>query len=223
MVQEHSIATTPPLSPRSVVTSRTDFQIRADFYHKLGLLSPSTSTIESCWSPPCKRSSHPTNSDRQDCKPPECPQRRPSLGRMSSCLRSSSSFSSDGGEQAFKKRVSFGDSVRVVEIESCRDYPRDTWLSLWDEKETVRRERKRNALEFHSDGCDWRGATEEEDFYLAADGKTLVHPATYWSNSRLRPKTGRRRVGRSRGLLLEMEPPCGCVPNRMWGDCECAR
>lgn len=213
------LTNTPPESPRSVVGSRSDFQIRADFYHKLGLLSPSSSTIESCWSLPFLR----PHSELADSSAPKHPQRRPSLG-MESSSNDSTSPSSCATKEAPKKRVSFGEQVRVVQIESCRDYPRHIWLQCWDEAHVVREDRKRNALEFRSDGWDWRGVTEEKDFYLAADGKTLVHPATYWSNTRYR--RGARRWAtrsRSKGLSLEMEPPCGCVPMRMWGQCTCAR
>jgi hypothetical protein len=203
---------TPPLntSPcKRMATPRNTSQIRTSFYQKLGLLSPYHSTTTSY---------HCTLAGLSADKFLATKQEDPSTQRLPHKKhRRQSSLRTKKDPRLAAWNVSFRlEAIAVKEIPSHTEYDFDTWLRMWDMPETVKKERRRNALEFAADDCDWRQATEEEEMFLAKDG-SHVHPATYWNDCWYqRPnkrETRRKRPSRLSPLLLEMEmePPCECL------------
>ena len=203
-------------SPRSsnhkrVLTHRDHDQIRANFYRKLGLLSPCHATISSCRSTPDLNAGFTKQGQKDDDEYPTSPTSTVLPHRK---YRRQSSLKTKKDPRLPAWNVTFRLEPTVVEIPSHEDYDIDTWLQMWDFPDTVKRERKRNAFEFAADACNWREATEEEAMILTSDGMR-VHPATFWSDRwQRKPTRGEHRLKRPNRfspLLLEMEmepPPC---------------
>ncbi|CAB9515731.1 expressed unknown protein [Seminavis robusta] len=74
--------------------------------------------------------------------------------------------------------IKFQPVVQVVEIPSHEDYCESDRKKQWNSKKRIRKEARRNRLEYKADRFDWRNCKEEEDMVELCDG-SLVHPHTY--------------------------------------------
>ena len=157
----------PKPSKVSLLRSRSQRQIRAQFYDKLGLLGnkrPSPGTTK-------------TTSERAEST---VSQPLESSASLRSCMKQVRPVL----QPRPRYNVSFCDYMQVHLIPSHRDYDRQTHADLWNSSRTIRSERKRNVFEFWTEGGDWRYATEEADMVRAHDG-SLIHPATWAASLQL--------------------------------------
>lgn len=81
-----------------------------------------------------------------------------------------------------KPRISFQETVSIIEIPSYRSYDSETRKIIWNSKQHIRANAARNKAEFVADGRDWRKCKEEDEM-LTLHGE-LVHPVTYLSLQR---------------------------------------
>ncbi len=93
----------------------------------------------------------------------------------------SSSFSSSESSSpvsAGKKtrKLTFNTEVLVCPIPQRVDYSKRIRDCLWTSPEEAARNAERNAIEFASEGWDWRLALDDEDMYQHASTSELIHP-----------------------------------------------
>lgn len=76
-----------------------------------------------------------------------------------------------------RNRVHFKDSDIVALIPNRNDYDAATKKLLWSSLKEVKKNAKRNRIEFQADGSNWKKCTEEEEmvFYHGH----LIHPVTF--------------------------------------------
>lgn len=67
----------------------------------------------------------------------------------------------------------------IVEIPSHRDMDRNMVEQIWSSCEEIHKNGQRNALEYWSDGRDWRKVKEEDEMIYDAATDSLYHPATW--------------------------------------------
>ena len=75
-------------------------------------------------------------------------------------------------------KIQFHGKVRVFLIPSRNSYPESIQNSMWSRTAEIKRNAKRNAIEFAAEGWDWRRATEDEAMYLSPNGER-IHPVHF--------------------------------------------
>lgn len=75
-----------------------------------------------------------------------------------------------------QKKLTFDDSVAVVPIPMRDEYSERVKERLWSSRVELHENAQRNAIEFASEGWDWRTVTEDEGMYRCSASGELVHP-----------------------------------------------
>ena len=75
-----------------------------------------------------------------------------------------------------KKRITFREQVRVTPIPMRSEYSHRIRDRLWTNRIELHENAQRNALEFASEGWDWRTVTEDEGMYRCSVSGELIHP-----------------------------------------------
>ena len=75
-----------------------------------------------------------------------------------------------------KKRITFREQVRVTPIPMRSEYSHRIRDRLWTNRIELHENAQRNALEFSSEGWDWRTVTEDEGMYRCSVSGELIHP-----------------------------------------------
>ena len=74
-------------------------------------------------------------------------------------------------------RINFVDEVDVVAIPTRHEYSDRIKSRIWSNRHELQENAERNAVEFASEGWNWRNVTEDEGMYICSASGELVHPA----------------------------------------------
>lgn len=86
--------------------------------------------------------------------------------------------SSSGKDLAGKKTtIAFQDEVEVLPIPTRHEYSDRIKSRIWSNRYELQENAERNAVEFASEGWNWRNVTEDEGMYICSASGELVHPA----------------------------------------------
>jgi hypothetical protein len=89
-----------------------------------------------------------------------------------------SSLAEDGGGVKTRStRIVFQDEVEVVPIPTRHEYSDRIKARIWSNRHELQENAERNAVEFASEGWNWRNVTEDEGMYICSASGELVHPA----------------------------------------------
>jgi hypothetical protein len=83
-----------------------------------------------------------------------------------------------------KNRIQFYSKVQVVYIPSKDQYPESMKATMWSNSAEIRRNARRNTIEFAAEGWDWRTVCEDDAMYVSPDGQRIhpVHVRRYRSS-----------------------------------------
>jgi hypothetical protein len=74
-------------------------------------------------------------------------------------------------------RIAFQDEVDVLPIPTRHEYSDRIKSRIWSNRHELQENAERNAVEFASEGWNWRTVTEDEGMYICSASGELVHPA----------------------------------------------
>lgn len=77
-------------------------------------------------------------------------------------------------------RIQFYNKVQVVYIPSRDQYPEAMKMTIWSNAEEIKRNARRNTIEFASEGWDWRQCCEDEAMYLSPHTGERIHPVHFY-------------------------------------------
>lgn len=90
--------------------------------------------------------------------------------------------SDDTGDEKDKRskpkitRIAFDDQVEVMPIPTRHEYSNRIKSRIWSNRYELQENAERNAVEFASEGWNWRTVTEDEGMYVCSVSGELVHP-----------------------------------------------
>jgi hypothetical protein len=84
--------------------------------------------------------------------------------------------SSASSSMSNERRLKFNETVQIQPIPMRTDYSQRVRERLWNDADNIMMNAQRNAMEFASEGWDWRTVTEDEYMYRDASSGELIHP-----------------------------------------------
>lgn len=84
--------------------------------------------------------------------------------------------SSASSESTGERRLMFNETVNVMPIPMRADYSQRVRERLWNDADDIMLNAQRNAMEFASEGWDWRTVIEDEYMYRDASSNEKIHP-----------------------------------------------
>lgn len=90
--------------------------------------------------------------------------------------------------KSLKNKIQFHGKVKVFLIPSRKCYPESIKSSIWSNTAEIKRNARRNSIEFASEGWDWRRALEDDYFYISPNGER-IHPVHFQ-----RPKIHKKEI-----------------------------
>lgn len=81
-------------------------------------------------------------------------------------------------DKPFKNRIQFFNKVQVVYIPSKEHYPEGMKRTIWSNAAEIKRNARRNTIEFAAEGWDWRRCCEDENMFLSPQGER-IHPVHF--------------------------------------------
>jgi hypothetical protein len=79
-------------------------------------------------------------------------------------------------------RIAFQEEVEVMTIPTRHEYSDRIKSRIWSNRHELQENAERNAVEFASEGWNWRTVTEDEGMYICSASGELVHPAWVGDN-----------------------------------------
>lgn len=74
-------------------------------------------------------------------------------------------------------KIAFQEEVEVVPIPTRHEYSDRIKSRIWSNRYELQENAERNAVEFASEGWNWKNVTEDEGMYICSASGELVHPA----------------------------------------------
>jgi hypothetical protein len=74
-------------------------------------------------------------------------------------------------------KIVFQEDVEVMSIPTRHEYSDRIKSRIWSNRYELQENAERNAVEFASEGWNWRNVTEDEGMYICSNSGELVHPA----------------------------------------------
>jgi hypothetical protein len=87
-----------------------------------------------------------------------------------------SNASGAGGMKQRKTRIMFQEDVEVMPIPTRYEYSDRIKSRIWSNRHELQENAERNAVEFASEGWNWRNVTEDDGMYICSQSGELVHP-----------------------------------------------
>jgi hypothetical protein len=87
-----------------------------------------------------------------------------------------SNASGTGGMKQRKTRIMFQEDVEVMPIPTRYEYSDRIKSRIWSNRHELQENAERNAVEFASEGWNWRNVTEDDGMYICSQSGELVHP-----------------------------------------------
>ena len=98
-------------------------------------------------------------------------------GGISTASSSADSYASGaGGMKQRKTRIMFQEDVEVMPIPTRYEYSDRIKSRIWSNRHELQENAERNAVEFASEGWNWRNVTEDDGMYICSQSGELVHP-----------------------------------------------
>lgn len=158
---------------------RDQYQIRAQFLQSLGIVraAPTSSSSETA-NTTATSSNQEESTVATTAKQQQQPQHHVEALKYNREDDIHTDTDDDDDDDSQQSRVSFRDTVVIVEIPSYRDYPDAIRQDLWNGVKAVAEIVQRNTVEYQAEGWDWHKVLEEDAFVTLPTGE-LLHPATY--------------------------------------------
>jgi allophanate hydrolase subunit 2 len=91
-------------------------------------------------------------------------------------INHSAALSSASSAPKKQTKIAFQDNVEVIPIPTRYEYSDRIKSRIWSNRHELQENAERNALEFASEGWNWRNVTEDEGMYICSASGELVHP-----------------------------------------------
>jgi hypothetical protein len=98
------------------------------------------------------------------------------MSTASSSADSNASTTGNGGLKQRKTRIMFQEAVEVMPIPTRYEYSDRIKSRIWSNRHELQENAERNAVEFASEGWNWRNVTEDDGMYICSQSGELVHP-----------------------------------------------
>lgn len=73
-------------------------------------------------------------------------------------------------------KIAFQDEVKVLPIPTRYEYSERIKSRIWSNRHELQENAERNALEFASEGWDWKKVKEDDHMFICSQSGELVHP-----------------------------------------------
>lgn len=73
-------------------------------------------------------------------------------------------------------KIAFQDEVEVLPIPTRYEYSDRIKSRIWSNRHELQENAERNALEFASEGWDWKNVKEDDHMFICSQSGELVHP-----------------------------------------------
>jgi len=73
-------------------------------------------------------------------------------------------------------KIAFQDQVEVLPIPTRYEYSERIKSRIWSNRHELQENAERNALEFASEGWDWKNVKEDDHMFICSQSGELVHP-----------------------------------------------
>jgi len=108
--------------------------------------------------------------------PPDGSASRPPLGGVTPFQEKLKQDESTLRQKKKSTKIVFDESISVIPIPMRSEYSDRIKSRIWSNRHELHENAQRNAVEFASEGWNWRNVTEDEGMYICSVSGELVHP-----------------------------------------------